>query len=227
MAKDPDPNIHVVEPGDRLSRIAFIHGHASVAAIWDAPENQALRARRKNPEILMPGDRVFLPPTTAEAHAAPEQSETRLEHVEIPSELRVKLVFDGEPIVPRGKVWVRIDTDPYSPKAPYESEVTLAGGAARFHVDPRVTEVTLISEDPAFSLRLLVGHLQPVDEPTGVGLEQRLSNLGFHCPAALPPGKSDKAVKAHAIEKAHASARFQAAFDVAPRPTALEKLGQP
>lgn len=178
-------DVHVVEPGDRLSRIASLHGYASTDVVWDAPENAALRARRPNPEILMPGDRVFLPPRRGDAHAAPERKETRLARAGIRSELRLRLEYQGRPIVPRGRVYVVIDTDPYSPEAPYEGDVTLAEGLARFHIDPRVTEVKLVCEDPAFRLRLLVGHLQPVDEPTGIGVEQRLQNLGYRCP--IPP----------------------------------------
>lgn len=204
-----DPTVHVVQPGDRLSRIAFLHGYASTAAIWDAPENAELRGKRKNPEILMPGDRVFLPLKTPAAHPAAEQQETGLSHEPIPSEVCVELRFDGQPIVPRAKVSVRVDTEPYSPRAPYEGEVTLAGGVARFHVDPRVTEVLLTCEDPAFSIRLLVGHLQPLGEPGGVGAEQRLANLGFHCPTACPSGGAAR--RAHAGRLSQAAARFQEA----------------
>lgn len=239
MAEHEDPkNLHVVEPGDRLSRIAARHGYASTAAIWDAAENAALKKRRANPEVLMPGiDKVFLPEKKAEEHAAPEKKVSTLAQEGIPSEVRIKLTFGGKPIAPKGKVRVRIDSEPYSPAAPYVGEVTLDGGVARFHVDPLVTEVVLACDDPAFTVRLRLGHLQPIDEDKGVGVEQRLTSLGYRCPTTLPAGAAGsathgKALEAHGKARDAAAARFLAIgkgerVRLAATRGALVKAGQP
>ncbi|MEZ4446256.1 MAG: LysM peptidoglycan-binding domain-containing protein [Polyangiaceae bacterium] len=51
---------HVVKTGDYLVKIAFEHG-TTVAAIWQHPDNAALRAQRGSPDILYPGDVLFIP----------------------------------------------------------------------------------------------------------------------------------------------------------------------
>ena len=53
--------IHTVVQGEYLSKIARSYGFASYLAIWNAPENIELKKERKNPNILFPGDRLFIP----------------------------------------------------------------------------------------------------------------------------------------------------------------------
>ena len=52
---------YIVAQGDYLSKIARTHGFASYLTIWDAPENKGLKDKRKNPNILFPGDELFIP----------------------------------------------------------------------------------------------------------------------------------------------------------------------
>jgi hypothetical protein len=53
--------IHVVQPQETLSSLAERYGFRHLATIWERPENAALRAKRKDPHMLVPGDRVFIP----------------------------------------------------------------------------------------------------------------------------------------------------------------------
>jgi hypothetical protein len=47
---------HSVVQGEYLSKIARSYGFADYKTIWDAAENKHLKAQRKNPNILYPGD---------------------------------------------------------------------------------------------------------------------------------------------------------------------------
>ena len=52
---------HYVEQGEYLAQIARSYGFVDYNTIWDAPENQGLKDKRKNPNILFPGDKLFIP----------------------------------------------------------------------------------------------------------------------------------------------------------------------
>src|SRR4051794_25426360 len=52
---------HTVAPGEYLSQIAQTYGFASYKTIWNAGENADLKAERKNPNVLLPGDKLFIP----------------------------------------------------------------------------------------------------------------------------------------------------------------------
>jgi N-acetylmuramoyl-L-alanine amidase len=56
---------YVVRSGDYLTAIAFRFG-TTVDEIWADPANAELKKRRANPEILAPGDVVFVPETHRE-----------------------------------------------------------------------------------------------------------------------------------------------------------------
>jgi len=52
---------HVVTQGEYASAIARRYGFSDYRAVWEAPENAALKAERKTPNVLFPGDRLFIP----------------------------------------------------------------------------------------------------------------------------------------------------------------------
>lgn len=90
------PTIHVVQPGDTLSKIAKQYGFADWRALYDHPANVKLRDARPNPNLIHPGDKVFIPDkkqapfkaATDQAHtfkvkAAKPKSETFLRNLTI------------------------------------------------------------------------------------------------------------------------------------------------
>ena len=53
--------VYVVKRGDTLSSIAARHGIASWQALYDHPSNASFRAKRPNPNLIQPGDRLNIP----------------------------------------------------------------------------------------------------------------------------------------------------------------------
>jgi hypothetical protein len=51
---------HVVRKGECLARIAHQYGIRSWRKLWDDPKNEPLRRKRKDPNILLPGDEVVV-----------------------------------------------------------------------------------------------------------------------------------------------------------------------
>ncbi|HEY6945459.1 MAG TPA: LysM domain-containing protein, partial [Candidatus Acidoferrum sp.] len=62
---------HIVEQGEHLSQIAKKYGFPDYKIVWDHPENADLKKLRKNPNILFPGDQVFIPDKEEKEESGP------------------------------------------------------------------------------------------------------------------------------------------------------------
>jgi hypothetical protein len=52
---------YTVQQGDYLSRIAKQNGFPDYTVIWNDPNNAKLKQTRQNPNVLYPGDQVYIP----------------------------------------------------------------------------------------------------------------------------------------------------------------------
>src|SRR5690349_10384301 len=52
---------HTVQQGEYLSGIAKQYGLTDYRVIYDHPENAEFKRRRPNPNLIYPGDRLFIP----------------------------------------------------------------------------------------------------------------------------------------------------------------------
>src|SRR4051794_19706314 len=55
------PTPHIVSQGECLSSIAKLYGFADWRRIYNAPDNEAFRKKRPNPDVIYPGDVVQIP----------------------------------------------------------------------------------------------------------------------------------------------------------------------
>lgn len=55
------PTNHKVQPGEYLAQIAARYGITDYRQIWDDPHNAALKVKRPSPNVLNPGDVLFIP----------------------------------------------------------------------------------------------------------------------------------------------------------------------
>jgi hypothetical protein len=139
--------------------------------IYDHPKNAALKRRRPNPNILYPGDRLFIPDKqereeargTGRRHQFVVQQPSRKIRVVLRDEFGKAL--SGIKYRLRGKgVHTQVG------KLPSDGAITADVPLGVERVSVRLLELNI-----EYSFR--VGHLDPVSRTTGV--QQRLTNLGF------------------------------------------------
>ncbi len=161
---------YIVRPGDCMTSIATSHGHFW-QTLWDAPENADLKAAREDPNVLLTGDKVFIPELREKAESCAAESKHRFRRKGIPAMLRLRLLFGNQP---RKDLKFTLKIDEVETKG-----VTDAQGRIEVPLPPMAREGTLVlhanSGDERLSLEL--GAVEPVD--CVVGVQQRLLNLGF------------------------------------------------
>jgi Putative peptidoglycan binding domain len=164
---------HVVAQGECLSSIARQYGFLDYRTIYNHPSNATLKKNRPDPNVLHPGDEIFIP--DKDAREEPRGTDQRHRF-----QLRRQRVFLD--------VILKVNDEPIA-NAPYvlrlgarELQGTTDGeGRVRHEVTAAETSGRLILKDPALEWDLRLGALDPLDELSGV--QARLQNLGFACGA--------------------------------------------
>ena len=170
---------HIVEQGEYLAQIAAKYGFRSATAIWEHPSNQALKNQRVNPNVLLPGDSIFIPEPTQKAVSVT----TAKKHVfVVPSEkllLRLRVRdFDDQP-VKNTACTVQVDGVDHLLQ-------TNGEGLVELEVPKTAQGGKLSVPSLELELPLKIGHLDPPDAKSGwVG---RLRNLGYLFEADDPAG---------------------------------------
>jgi N-acetylmuramoyl-L-alanine amidase len=161
---------YTVRPGDCMTSIATSHGHFW-QTLWDAPENADLKTAREDPNVLLTGDKVFIPDLREKVESCAAESKHRFRKKGIPAMLRLRLLFGNQP---RKDLKFTLAINEVETKG-----VTDAQGRIEVPLPPMAREGTLIlhakSGDERFVLDM--GAVEPVD--CVVGVQQRLLNLGF------------------------------------------------
>jgi len=161
---------HRVEPGDHIARIAHRYGFGDPAAVWDDGANAELRGKRKNPNVLLPGDVVHVPDRIPKkAPAATGKRHTFM--VALPK-LWLRIVvrdFGQEPLV---RVDCRLTVDGKT-----RDLQTGGDGLVEVAIPPDAKGGSLAVPSLGMEIALGIGHLHPVDAPSGY--RGRLNNLGY------------------------------------------------
>src|SRR6187551_147610 len=88
---------YIVHQGDCLSSIAAELGFLP-ESLWNDPGNAELKSRRKDMNVLMPGDVVNVPEKRPRSESVATDAKHRFVRKGVPSHLRVRLVVDDEPL---------------------------------------------------------------------------------------------------------------------------------
>ena len=162
---------YVVKEGDCVSSIAKNSGHFW-ETIWNEPTNTELRQLRKDPNVLLPDDRVTVPAIRKKQ----EPGETEMRHRFIrrgePAWLDVRVLQDTDE--PRANEPYRLEID----GSTYEG-VTDANGQIRVPMPGNAREATLSFSADGETYELPLGALDPLTEVGGI--QGRLNNLGHDC----------------------------------------------
>ncbi len=158
-----------VEQGDHLPQIAEEHGFSDWHTIWDDPNNAQLQQQRKDPGVLAPGDRLYIPDKRESAGqkvATGATARFRLQR-SLPKLRLVVRGFDGKPLA---------DTDcTVTIDGAQAAARTGSDGLLELDLAPGARQATLEVSGQSWDLK--IGHLDPVD--TDTGLWARLRNLGY------------------------------------------------
>ncbi len=178
--------VHTVVQGEHLSHIARDHGFESFKPIWHAAENSELREKRKTPDVLFPGDQVFIPDKAIREEPRPTDQKHRF--VKRGETLRLRVVLKGYRDEP-----LRLHEGTLQVESNGKDFTTRDDGLVEREIPATAENALLLDKGKAGSLaeaqrdlHLKIGHLDPVDEL--LGQIARLNNLGYN--AGVIPSRS-------------------------------------
>lgn len=163
--------LHSVQQGESTTSLAFENG-LFWKTIWFHPRNNQLRKLRSHPNILYPGDEIFIPAIEPKLVSRATGKTHRFVRVGVPEKLNIRFVdLDGQPYAGApfqltidgkhtlgkldGTGWLRVPVPPNARRG--RVEIGQSGELASCDLD--------------------LGELDPITELSGV--QARLRNLGF------------------------------------------------
>ena len=161
--------VHLVKQGDSMTSISEQYSFFW-QTIWNHPRNAELRQRRRNPNILMAGDRVFIP----DKQLREESCETGRVHTfrmkSIPARLNLRLCNELQQPRSGVRYTLKVDGQTFSGAANED-------GVLSHVIPPRARKAQLRLESGE-EWDLDIGHMNPIDYASGV--QARLKNLGYY-----------------------------------------------
>ena len=160
---------YVVLDGDCVTSLAAQFGLLP-KTIWDHPRNSALRKQRKDPNVLLPSDELFIPELTLKSATGSTESRHAFVRKSVHSKLNLRLVRNGKPRA--GKAYT-IVVDGRS-----LTGTTDGDGWVRQPIPPGARFGTLTLTATGETISVSFGSMDPLDHIAGV--QRRLRNLGCY-----------------------------------------------
>jgi len=161
--------VHVVKQGDSLTSIADQHGYFW-RTLWNHPKNAKLKEKRKNPNILMAGDQVFIPEKTQRAESVPTGKTHTFRVRGVPARLNLRLLdVWGSPRV-GVKYTLKVDNQDFSGQSDDDGQIS--------QVIPAQAGKAVLKLETGEEWKLDLGHVNPTEYTSGV--QARLKNLGYY-----------------------------------------------
>lgn len=185
---------HTVEQGEYLSMVAKRYGFACHAIIWNHEKNADLRRKRENPNVLFPGDLVFIPDKESKKVSINTGAVATFQVKRDPLVLRVaiKALYLGP--LENAEFEIRVDGQT-------KKSVMKEDGIVEVEITPSAKKGELVikekgsKEDP-ITIPIEIGHLDPIDTPSGQ--KARLNNLSYFAGA---PDREDEGLFRSAVEE--------------------------
>lgn len=167
---------YVIRQGDYLTKLAHTMGFDG-SAVWDHPKNANLKERRPDPEMLHPGDILWIPEAAEPKKLAIHAQSSNRYAARIPKKpVELRIQVGGEALAKEPYIILGIGPDPIE-------GATDDQGWLRTEVAVHVREIEVLLPQKSRTLRLRVGDLDPID--TVSGLRKRLFQLGYYQPSKV------------------------------------------
>jgi hypothetical protein len=151
--------------------------------LWFHPKNRDLRKLRRNPNVLLENDQVWIPLKQIQQVEKPVDALHTFVLKGVPTMFRIRFTDAGEP---RGDIpyVLTIDGELFNGS-------TDADGKIEVPIPPNAQEGTLVlgQGNEAKTYALDLGSIAPVSEPDGA--IKRLLSLGYHCGLDPQAGLAD------------------------------------
>jgi len=210
-AKPVGQGEHVVRQGECMDKIAHQSGFFW-ETLWNLPENAELKGARKNPSVLLVGDRVTIPALRLREESISTEQRHTFRRKGVPSELKLQLLSGDEP---RANLKYRLVVDGKESKGTTGQDGRIE--PTPIPPDARSAQIYLSNPDNPEEeecIELSLGGMDPIDDV--LGIQRRLENLGFECPT---DGKLDE-------ETRSALMRFQQSKELDPTGNADDETKQ-
>jgi hypothetical protein len=163
---------HTVAQGEWIAQIAARYGFADPAPILNHGDNADLLKKRPQQQILLPNDQLFIPDPSPKSVTCATNKSYRF-RIKLPPKAKLNVFVhdeDGE----------AIKSKPFVLTAGGVEYKGTSGGDGKISIDLPLTTVSDAQlEIDGHTLPLNVGHVDPIDEISGV--KGRLNNLRFEC----------------------------------------------
>jgi N-acetylmuramoyl-L-alanine amidase len=164
---------HEVRQGEWVSKISAQYGITDWQRVWNHPNNSDLRQKREEPNVICPGDLLFIPERELRVENCP--TDNRHCFTLRIGKKKLKLVLVDFEHKPRTGITCTLEID----NQLWGNTETDGQGELEFEIPERASAARLfVGEDRSESYEVGLGHLDPIDEVTGY--QQRLSNLGYY-----------------------------------------------
>lgn len=164
---------HTVRSGDCISSLA-LRFNTTWQAIWYAAENDDLRRRRSDPNVLFPGDVLEVPEPRAKQAACATDARHKFRRLGVPVFLKLRLLDAAHSPLGNLDYVLEVDGNRKSGKSD-------GNGFLKQAIPPDAERATLSykSDGQEIVFELELGGIDPLAEAPGT--QQRLENLGFKC----------------------------------------------
>jgi N-acetylmuramoyl-L-alanine amidase len=160
---------YVVKPGECLNSIAYEHGFF-VGTLWKLPENSELKSARKDPNVLVSGDRVHIPELRQREESCATEKLHRFKRKGVPAKFTITLNDLGKP---RANEEYVLDVDGKLISGKTDGEGTLSAS-----IPPNAKTGRLRVGKDQEEILISFGHIDPISTLSGV--QGRLQNLGLY-----------------------------------------------
>jgi len=177
---------HIVKQGECIESIAFEHG-LFWETVWNDSQNAELKQKRKDPNVLLPGDEVFITDKREKTESCATEKRHRMRKKRVPAKVGIRFESDGEP---RADEPYFVVIDGIRSKGRTDDE-----GMVKLFISPGAKKGRITFPESERQYDLILGGLDPITELSGV--QGRLMGLGFF------PGPVDNKMSPELEEALH------------------------